>query len=90
MDAQLQLTLTQSDFSALRESSEGNVSQFVRDVLENLDLNVVKAHLDTNKTTCRIDMDLAKKLQEIADALHVAPGRVARAAIEARLHKTHH
>lgn len=90
MHAQVNIALSHSDFSVLRELSEGNISRTVQETIENLDLETVKAQLDIQKTTCRIDLNLAKKLQDVADALGVAPGRVVRAALEARLHKTHH
>ena len=90
MHAQVNIALSHSDFSALQELSEGNISRAVRETIENINLDEVKAQLNIEKTTCRIDLNLAKKLQDVADALGVAPGRVVRAALEARLHKTHH
>jgi hypothetical protein len=89
MHSTISLALTQHDFSALQEISEGNISRKVREIIENADMDTLKSHLNTNKTGLRLDLDLAKKLQELADTLGVAPGRVVRAAVEAELH-THH
>lgn len=89
MNANISLALTQHDFSALQEVSEGNISQKVREILENMDVEEVKSHLQTVKSGCRIDLDLAKKLEEVAESLGVAPGRVVRAAVEASLHTNH-
>lgn len=95
MNANISLALTQHDFSALQEVSEGNISQKVREILESMDLDEVKSYLNTSKTGCRLDLELAQKLQQTAEILGVAPGRVVRAAVEAHLHnttqiKTHH
>lgn len=89
MDARLNIALSHSDFSALQAESKGNLSQKIREILESVSTEDIIAQLMTDKTTCRIDLDLAQKVQEKAEKLGVAPGRVVRAAIEAHLH-THH
>lgn len=90
MNTAIGLTLTQHDFSALREEAEGGLSKAVRDILENFDENQVSEFLQTENTRVYIGLDVATKLQRLADTYGTQPGRVARAIIEAHLLKRNH
>lgn len=89
MLAQLSITLSHLDNLELAKISNGNRSEKIREILETADLDTIKAVLDQDKTTIKADIKLAQRIQEIADALGVAPGRVVRAAVEAHLHTKH-
>lgn len=88
MDAQIGITLSKLDTSLLKEK-KGTVSEVVRDMIANCDRDQVINYLKTDRTTVRINLDLAAKIQEIADELETPPGRVARAMIELELYGLH-
>lgn len=89
MDAQFGLTLAKSDFNTLKEITGNNLSGKVREMLEHFDIEEVQAHLKTERTTIRLDLDLANRITNIAKSLDVNPGKLARAIVECNLHKMH-
>jgi hypothetical protein len=89
MDVIIAISLSQRDFMALKQISNGVVSDKIREILDAMTMEELEGALHTSKTTCRVGLELASKVQEAADKLGVQPGRVARAAIETYLHKHH-
>ena len=86
MDASIGITLSLHDFAAITNESGGDVSEKIREILEKMDVAEVEKHLNTKRTTCRIDLNLANKLQQVSDTFGAQPARVVRAAVEAYLH----
>lgn len=93
MDAHLGLTLSQSDFSALKEIAKGHISEKIREILGSFDLDqaeaLLKAEKTTMRTTFRMDLDLAKQLDDVAKKLEVQPAKLARAIVEHELRTKH-
>lgn len=88
MEKAIYVTLPEGVITALVGVSKGNVSQAMREMLQDYDAGEVAKFLDVGRAGCRIDKATEAKLRDEAEKFGVPTARLVRAIIESKL--THH
>ena len=82
MQVTIGFCLTEEDMKALKNSANGNVSEKIRDIISKATAESIAPKAHTKRTACRIDLEVANKLQELANTAGVLPAQALRAAVE--------
>jgi len=90
LSSNINISLSKKDVEALEAMDGETESDKVRALLQDFDQDQVKSYLTDSatakRTQVRIDLDIAFKLRDAAEALNTDVSKVARAIMELKLH----
>lgn len=88
MQVTVGFTVSSADMERLKKQANGNVSEKIRNILATMDIDKVLARAKTMRTTCKIDIGTAQRLEELAEQSGSLPPQLVRAAVEAYIHES--